>query len=407
MRISRLVAAASLAAACAFGTSACTVDAPDGADPPTAEPTDASRTITTQFEARTVMRELWTDHVTWMRVFLIDFIAELPDAPFAQERLLQNQTDIGNVVRLFYGEETSAELTRLLRAHVVGAAQVIVAAKDPNLRQLEHARDDWYANAWQIGALLAKTTGLPEPEMVAVMNTHLDQTLAQVNARLAGNWVADIEAYDAVSANIVELSDTLSERLAEQFPEKVAAQSKLGPTNEALHLGMSHLWMEHVAWTRFFLISKIADLPDTGFVTLRLLRNPIEIGDAVRPYHGDAVGTRLTTLLQKNVLLIDDLVSDLESGGAKSTGEAEAAWYANASSIATFLAKENPSFSRNELESLFHTHLDHTHNEVLSRFGGYWSRDVQTYDAIVQNALVIADTLSDGIAAQFPRQLSK
>src|SRR5262245_19635064 len=61
------------------------------------------------------MRKLWTDHVTWTRLFLVSAIAGLPDLDATTARLLQNQEDIGAAVATFYGADAGARLTDLLR----------------------------------------------------------------------------------------------------------------------------------------------------------------------------------------------------------------------------------------------------------------------------------------------------
>src|SRR5687767_253458 len=57
------------------------------------------------------VRKLWEDHVTWTRVYIIAALADLPEADAAAQRLLQNQTDIGNAVKPFYGDEAGEQLT--------------------------------------------------------------------------------------------------------------------------------------------------------------------------------------------------------------------------------------------------------------------------------------------------------
>ncbi len=51
------------------------------------------------------MRKLWEDHITWTRLYIVSAIAELPDLDATAGRLLQNQTDIGNAVATFDGDE--------------------------------------------------------------------------------------------------------------------------------------------------------------------------------------------------------------------------------------------------------------------------------------------------------------
>ena len=47
---------------------------------------------------------------------------------------------------------------------------------------------------------------------------------------------------------------------------------------------LRRLWMEHVLWTRAFLVSKIFNLGDLDAVTARLLRNPTDMANVLTPY---------------------------------------------------------------------------------------------------------------------------
>src|SRR5512140_856035 len=71
---------------------------------------------------RDTMRKLWEDHITWTRLYIVSAVAGLPDAQPTAERLLQNQADIGNAIKPFYGVGAGERLTSLLRDHILIAA---------------------------------------------------------------------------------------------------------------------------------------------------------------------------------------------------------------------------------------------------------------------------------------------
>jgi hypothetical protein len=56
----------------------------------------------------------------------------------------------------------------------------------------------------------------------------------------------------------------------------------------AFHDAMRKLWEDHITWTRLFIVSALADLPDKQATTERLLSNQVDIGNAIKPYYGDA-----------------------------------------------------------------------------------------------------------------------
>ena len=55
------------------------------------------------------MQELWIEHAWWTRSFIVSNTAGLEDQNKVLERLLQNQVDIGNAIKPYYGEKAGAE----------------------------------------------------------------------------------------------------------------------------------------------------------------------------------------------------------------------------------------------------------------------------------------------------------
>src|SRR5205085_12411725 len=68
------------------------------------------------------MRKLWEDHITWTRLFIVDAAADLPEKGKTTDRLLRNQTDIGNAVKPYFSDAAGNKLTDLLRSHILIAA---------------------------------------------------------------------------------------------------------------------------------------------------------------------------------------------------------------------------------------------------------------------------------------------
>jgi hypothetical protein len=168
------------------------------------------------------MRKLWEDHITWTRVFIISAAGDLPDKATATDRLLQNQVDIGNAIKPYYGDAAGNKLTSLLKEHITTAAEVVAAAKAGDKSKQDDATKRWYANADQIADFLsgANPKNWPQAEMRSMMHNHLDLTTKEVVARLTGDWAGDVAAYDAVHQQILHMADGLSMGIINQFPQK-------------------------------------------------------------------------------------------------------------------------------------------------------------------------------------------
>jgi hypothetical protein len=170
---------------------------------------------------KTNMRKLWEDHVTWTRNVILCLVDELPGTDQAVKRLLQNQVDIGNAIKPYYGEEAGKKLTELLYAHINISAEVVKAAKAGNTEMLDEANKKWSANADEISEFLSKANpNWALADMKMMMNDHLKLTTDEAVQRIKKDYDADVLAYDKVHYEILKMSDMLADGIAKQFPEK-------------------------------------------------------------------------------------------------------------------------------------------------------------------------------------------
>jgi hypothetical protein len=168
------------------------------------------------------MRKLWEDHITFTRLVIISVAHDLPDLKPTVDRLLLNQDHIGDAIKPFYGDAAGAGLTALLKEHITGAADLLLAAKANDAPKLDQATKAWFANADQIAAFLsaANPQNWPLDAAKSLMHMHLDTTIEEAVARLKGDYAADIAAYDKVHDHILVMADTLTFGIVNQFPDK-------------------------------------------------------------------------------------------------------------------------------------------------------------------------------------------
>jgi hypothetical protein len=189
-----------------------------------------------------------------------------------------------------------------------------------------------------------------------------------------------------------------------------SAHGRISPSALAFHDAMRKLWEDHITWTRNVIISFEMNepdantlLPDLSAALGRLLRNQADIGDAVKPFYGDAAGDQLTELLRQHILIAGDVLLAAKTGDAAGLADAQQRWYANAHEIAVFLNSANPrNWPLDEMDQMMRDHLDATTAEAVARLNSDWPGDIAAYDAVHTQALGMADMLSNGIIAQFP-----
>jgi hypothetical protein len=170
---------------------------------------------------KTNMRQLWEEHVTWTRNVILCLVDDLPGTDQAVKRLLQNQVDIGNAIKPYYGEDAGKKLTELLTPHITISAEVVKAAKAGNTVDLDEANKKWYANADAISEFLSKANPHWElTDLKVMMHDHLKLTTDEATQRINKDYVADVVAFDKVHLEILKMSDMLSDGIVKQFPAK-------------------------------------------------------------------------------------------------------------------------------------------------------------------------------------------
>jgi len=168
------------------------------------------------------MRRLWSDHVAYTRLFIVSAAAGSADKDATTQRLLQNQTDIGNAVAGFYGRDAGNKLTALLKDHILIAANIVTAAKAGDSAKVASENKRWRANATDIAKFLhgANPKHWPEATLQSAMFMHLDQTLDEATHELKGDYAGSIKDYDRAMDHMLMVADTLSGGIVAQFPSK-------------------------------------------------------------------------------------------------------------------------------------------------------------------------------------------
>ena len=132
------------------------------------------------------------------------------------------------------------------------------------------------------------------------------------------------------------------------------------------------------------------------------MRNQEDIGDAIKPYYGNAAGDTLTALLKTHIQQAADVVAATKDNDQQSLSSLKTQWFANADQIASFLADTNSNWTYSHIDGHMHDHLNLTLNEATAQLNGDQAQSLAYYSQIKAQIEHLALDLSSGIEAQFP-----
>jgi hypothetical protein len=158
----------------------------------------------------------------WMREYIVNTIEADLSLDAASKRLAKSQDDIGRAFAPFYGAETASKVTTLLRQHTSLVREMIEASMAKNTAKLTESDKRWRANADSITTLLSTVnpTNWPMATIQPVLVEGMNLTIAETNARLKRDYNADVETFDSILAQSLNLADMLSGGIIKQFPNK-------------------------------------------------------------------------------------------------------------------------------------------------------------------------------------------
>jgi hypothetical protein len=168
------------------------------------------------------MRDLWTEHIFWIRNVVLDNAANIAAArDAAEQEVVANAKEIAQTIAPFYGERASQKLFSLLAGHYGAVKEYSDATVAENTPRQDAALVHLATNADEIATFLSGANPhLPKDTvrgLIAAHGTHHVLQIAQFNER---DYVHEGETWEVMKQHVFVIADTLTTALATQFPNK-------------------------------------------------------------------------------------------------------------------------------------------------------------------------------------------
>ena len=167
-----------------------------------------------------------------------------------------------------------------------------------------------------------------------------------------------------------------------------------------LNEDMRLAWLNHVYWTRMYLMSAVADNADQQAVEERLLETADEITDVFARYLPIATTRQLRNLLTEHIEIAGQIIQALKAKNMSDYDALVQEWYRNANQMAALFANYNPYFESRETRNMLLNHLDLTREEIEHQVNGEYEQSIDVFRDVEQQALAMADYFARGLLAR-------
>jgi hypothetical protein len=191
------------------------------ADDVTAE-TDSLAKATAVLQAKMSLRDLWVEHVFWIRGYVTAAHAQdEAQRDIAESEVVANAKALSQSIAPFYGQSAADGLFDLLAGHWGAVQSYNSAILENSAPSQQKAVEDLTANAHQIAAFLnGANPYLSEDAVFGLLSAHGVHHVAQIKQIDAEDFAGEAATWHGMRRHMFVIADAIADALARQFPEK-------------------------------------------------------------------------------------------------------------------------------------------------------------------------------------------
>lgn len=180
-----------------------------------------------------------------------------------------------------------------------------------------------------------------------------------------------------------------------------AKPAKVAETKAAVR----DLWLGHILSIRNVAVATMDKNPSAREAAEKsVVANAQQIAGSIEPFYGKPATDKLFTLLAGHYGAIRDHLDATAAGNAAQQELAVKQLTANAAEISTFLSGANPHLPKDAVMGLLTAHAAHHLTQFQQLKDGDYAHEAETWAGMKTHIYVVADALTDALAAQFPNK---
>jgi hypothetical protein len=172
--------------------------------------------------ADAMIRDLWTDHIFWVRNVVVATLAKNGAAEKSAEgQVVANAHAIADGIKPFYGDAGTDGLFKLLAGHYGAIKAYLTATVKGSKSAQDKAMGDLMDNAEQIAVFLSGANpNLPKDTVLELFQAHGGHHITQIQELKAKRYDEEAKNWADMRAHMNVIADALTGAIAKQFPDK-------------------------------------------------------------------------------------------------------------------------------------------------------------------------------------------
>ena len=165
------------------------------------------------------------------------------------------------------------------------------------------------------------------------------------------------------------------------------------------------LWLGHILSIRNVAVATMdQNAAARSAAEAGVVANAEQIARSIEPFYGKPAADKLFSLLAGHYEGIREHLDATVAGSTSQQDAAVKALTANAAEISSFLSGANPNLPKDTVMGLLMAHAAHHLTQFQQLKEADYAREAETWKGMKQHIYLVADALTQALAAQFPAQ---
>jgi hypothetical protein len=164
------------------------------------------------------LRQLWIQLAIWSRSLIVSTAANLGDIQMITDRLTYLPEAFSGVLGQYFEPQEADHFGELLEEHISTVASLFDAEKNNDDKTVNQETVNLYNNANRIAAYLVSINSYwNEAQWRNLLYTYIQMLLADLVARMQGNYAQEIDIFDDLQTQAIAISDYMAQGMMQKF----------------------------------------------------------------------------------------------------------------------------------------------------------------------------------------------